>query len=95
MKKYLFFLLKRYRKFVLIGFVFVIWMFFFDDRNVFVQKKLSSQIVHLEEEYDDYEAKLERAKSEFQAMKKHPEKYAREKYFMHKPTEEVFIYRPK
>lgn len=93
MKNYTMYLLKRYRKFILIGLAFGIWMFFFDNRNVFVQQKLNRQIVHLESEFSTYEEKLIQAQSEYEAMLRHPEKYAREKYFMHKATEEVFIYK--
>jgi cell division protein DivIC len=93
MKKYLLTFFKRYRKYVVIATAFVIWMVFFDNRNVFVQHRLDSQIKHLQTEYSSYQQKLEEVKSEYNAMRLDPEKYAREKYFMHKPTEEVFIYR--
>jgi len=67
-------------------------MSFFDNRNVFVQKKLNKQVSQLENEYEQYQEKLVVVKEEYEAMLKFPEKYAREKYFMHKPGEEVFIY---
>lgn len=92
MKKMIWFQLKRNRKFILIALVFLIWMLFFDNRNVFVQRSLTSQIAHLENEYSDYQEKLVKVKAEYDAMQRFPEKYAREKYFMHKPTEVVFIY---
>jgi hypothetical protein len=40
-------------------------------------------------------AKIGKVKVRIECHAKDPEKYAREKYFMHKPTEEVFIYRKK
>jgi cell division protein FtsB len=95
MKQHLFRLLKRYRKFAVFFLAFVIWMLFFDNRNVFVQKRLDRQIDYLEKEYTEYKLKLEEVKEEYRAMQMNPEKYAREKYFMHKPTEEVFIFRKK
>jgi cell division protein DivIC len=93
MRNKLFLVVKRYRKYVLIGLAFLIWMLFFDNRNWFVQNRLDRQIEYLEKEYADYEAKLEKVRMEYKAMQQNPEKYAREKYFMHKPSEEVFIYR--
>lgn len=78
---------------MLIGLAFIIWMVFFDNRNMFVQHRLGNQIEHLQREYVNYQEKLEEVKAEYKAMQLDPEKYAREKYFMHKPTEEVFIYR--
>lgn len=92
MKKILLFQLKRNRKFILIALVFLIWMLFFDNRNVFVQKSLDKQISQLEKEYANYHEKLIKVQAEYYAMKRYPEKYAREKYFMHKPSEVVFIY---
>jgi cell division protein DivIC len=92
MKALLKYHLKRKRKFVFIGLAFLIWMLFFDNRNVFVQKSLNHQIHQLELEYDLYQGKLVKVQREYDAMQEHPEKYAREKYFMHKANEEVFIY---
>lgn len=84
--------IKRKRKFIVIAMIFLVWMLFFDNRNAFVQRSLNRQIAQLEQEYRDYEQKLVKVKAEYEAMQRNPEKYAREKYFMHKPSEVVFIY---
>lgn len=82
----------RYRKFVLIGLTFLIWMLFFDNRSIIVQHRLNRQIRQLDREYALYEQKLTEVKAEYEALLQHPEKYAREKFLMHRPTEEIFIY---
>ena len=93
MKKRAFYLLLRYRKFLLIGLAFCLWMVFFDNRSMIVQHNLNRQIATLESEYSQYEQKLSEVKTEYEAMLQNPEKYAREKFYMHRPTEEVFIFR--
>lgn len=57
-----------------------------------VQRKLNHQIRVLENEETVYTEKLEKVKKEWDSMQQYPEKYAREKYFMHKPDETVYLY---
>jgi len=84
--------LKTYRRFVAIFFVFLVWIMFFDNRSMLVQRKLNHQIRVLENEETVYSEKLEKVKKEWDSMQQYPEKYAREKYFMHKPDETVYLY---
>jgi len=92
MKRNVLLIVKRNRKFIFIGTLFLVWMIFFDNRNIFVQRNLSKQIQQLEKEKAAYEEKLVQVEADLKAISLHPEKYAREKFFMHRPTEEVFIY---
>ncbi|HAY70920.1 MAG TPA: septum formation initiator [Saprospirales bacterium] len=85
-------LLKTYKRFVAIFFVFFVWIVFFDNRSMLVQRKLNHQIRVLENEEITYTQKLEKVKKEWASMQQYPEKYAREKYFMHKPDETVYLY---
>jgi cell division protein FtsB len=87
-------LLGKYRFFTLTFSGLLIWMLFFDDNNVFVQFKMYRELSRLESETDYYAEKLkevEREKIEVMGTPKLVEKFAREKYLMKKPQEEIFV----
>lgn len=84
--------LKTYKRFVAIFLVFFVWMLFFDNRSMLVQRKLNHQIQLLENEQESYSEKLARVKKEWESMQQYPEKFAREKYYMHKTGETVYLY---
>jgi len=92
MKKTITRFLKTYKRFVAIFLVFFVWMLFFDNRSMLVQRKLNQQIRLLENEKESYTEKLGKVKKEWESMQQYPEKYAREKYYMHKPDETVYLY---
>lgn len=75
--------------------VFGIWLAFFDRHNLVVQYKLVSKVTELEREKQEYASKLEDVTIERTMMQTQPERYARERYFMHKPDEEVFVIKRK
>jgi cell division protein FtsB len=66
-------------------------MLFFDSKNVFVQYKLSNQINTLEQEKNEYVVKYKNVLKEKHDLNRDIEKFAREKFFMHKENEVVFI----
>jgi cell division protein DivIC len=71
---------------------FVVWVVFIDGKFSLVkQYKLNKQISELRETKQDYMAKLEIAKSEYADLISNQEKYAREKYFISKEGEDVYI----
>jgi cell division protein DivIC len=75
-------------------FFFLIWMLFFDANDFVTQVKLSSKKGELEDEKEYYLEKIEEVKEERKELLTNPkllEKFAREKYIMKKPTEDVFI----
>jgi cell division protein DivIC len=78
-------------KYFLSGFVFFVWICFFDKHNFITQYKLSRTINHLKSEKSTYIQKIEEAKQQKVYLENNLEKIAREKYFMKKPNEEVFI----
>ncbi len=87
-------LLGKYRFFTLTFSGLLVWMLFFDDNNVFVQFKMYRELSRLESETDYYAEKLkevEKAKVEVMGTPKLVEKFAREKYLMKKPQEELFV----
>ncbi len=80
-----------FNKYGIVFIIFVAWMTFFDSQNVFVQYSLSQRIENLEEEKLEFLAKYEKTEQERNYINNDIEKFAREKYYMHKENEEVFI----
>ncbi|HEB62017.1 MAG TPA: septum formation initiator family protein [Bacteroidetes bacterium] len=80
-----------FNKYGLVFFVFFVWMLFFDSKNMFVQHKLSKQIKALEQEKREYVVKYKNVLKEKHDLNSDIEKFAREKFFMHKENEVVFI----
>lgn len=78
-------------KFGVVTVFFVIWMVFLDDHNVFARYRLSRTVAQLEAEVANNYEHLEEAKLEKIELEQNIEKYAREKYYMHKPNEDVLI----
>ena len=72
--------------------LFVIWMSFFDKHNVFTQWNLCNSVRQLEASIDDYEKQLSEAEAAHRDLMNNKEKFAREKYMMHGPDEDVFIF---
>jgi hypothetical protein len=71
--------------------VFVLWIGFLDKYSWVKQFRVNQNISKLKDQKEEYIQLLEEAKIEQVDIKKHKEKYAREKYFLHKKGEEVFI----
>lgn len=80
-----------FNKYGLVFLVFLVWMLFFDSKNMFVQYKLSKQIKALEQEKEEYVKKYKIVLKEKHDLNNDIEKFAREKFFMHKENEVVFI----
>ena len=81
-------------KYVLTGLVFSIWMLFFDSNSWLTHRDLNSEIKELEEAKHKYSAEMEKDAKELNELKEDPgsmERLAREKYFMKKKEEEIFI----
>lgn len=81
----------KVNRFVIAGLAFLVWMTFFDKGRWPVQLKLNSVVNDLQQECEDYKVKIEQAKSDKLDLENNLEKYAREKYYMHKPGEQVYI----
>ena len=84
-----------FNKYFVAFMVFGVWLAFFDRHNLIVQYKLFSKVKELEREKTEYAQKLEEVLKERQLMQTQPERYARERYFMHRPDEEVFVIKRK
>ncbi len=84
-----------FRNFYVLAIVFfLIWMLFFDSNDIITQARLSGKLSDLKEAKSFYEEKIVEVKNDREALlsdKKLLEKIAREKYFMKKSGEEVFV----
>lgn len=80
-------------KYLLIFILFLIWMIFFDTNSFFIHDELNKDIKALEENKEFYENETENDRSFIDKMNdsNEIEKYAREKYYLKKENEEIFI----
>ena len=80
--------------YVLSGILFVLWMLFVDIDKMSRQWRKYRANEELKRESNFYEEKIKKADKELKGLKNDPEKLeklAREKYYMHKKTEDVFV----
>jgi cell division protein FtsB len=73
---------------------FLVWMIFLDQNDFISGLRLSGKLRSLEKEKVYYEEKIEQVKQDHNELfgdKESLEKFAREKYLMKKPSEEIFI----
>ena len=80
-----------FNKYLLTFIVFAIWVLFFDKYNVIAQFNLKHSTEKLELEYQTIREDIVIAKRESEELELNHEKYGREKYFLHKGNEDVFI----
>lgn len=80
-------------KYVLILVFFIIWMFFFDTNSYFIHKELNEDIDALEQKKEEYQNEIARDKAFIEKMEdsNEMEKYAREKYYLKKENEDIYI----
>ena len=79
--------------YILISFVFFIWIFFIDSNSILVNIKLNKEISELKERKDILENQIQMDKKIISNLQNPDslEKYAREKLYMKKENEEIFI----
>lgn len=70
---------------------FLIWMIFFDHHKFSDQLTLARTVNQLNAEKVKYTQKIAEIKEDKKDIETNREKYAREKFYMHKPGEEVWI----
>ena len=73
--------------------LFIVWMLFFDSNSWLVHRELNKKVYKLENQKDFYRDGIKKDKEELSKMKTDSglEEYAREKLFMKKEDEEIFI----
>jgi len=100
MKKYIDILLKVFQKhkYIIILVAFFIWMMFFDEYNFIMQYKLSQKIRKVKKEIEFYDKGIAGLQKEYDALTKDInaiERYGREKFFLKKENEDIFVLVPK
>ncbi|MGB0886091.1 MAG: FtsB family cell division protein [Chitinophagales bacterium] len=78
----------------LISFSFIVWMVFFDRNNSFATYKINKSLKTLENQREYYRTEIEKVnelKEELFSTDEKKEKFAREKYFMKKGNEDIFV----
>ena len=79
--------------YVAITIIFLIWMIFFDVNSFLSHYQLNSEINELKEQKKNLEIEIEKDKKLIEYLKDmdNYEAFAREKYFMKKKDEEIYI----
>ncbi len=80
-------------KYLIIVLLFSIWMFFFDTNSYFIHNELNKSIESLENNKEIYKDEIKDDKAFIDKMKdsNEVEKYAREKYYLKKENEDIYI----
>lgn len=76
------------------GITFVLWMTFLDSNDLINRYRLSAKLRSLENEREYYQEKIkevQKDREELMGTSELLEKFAREKYLMKKPTEDIYI----
>ena len=81
-------------KYLITSLALVVWLLFFDKNDILSQVDRSKELRALEEERNYYQKEIEKSKQDMKELQTNPknlEKFAREKYLMKKPNEDVFV----
>jgi len=84
----------RNKIYIFVILLFIVWICFLDDNNLWRQHKLSYKIEQLRNENLYFQKKIEKDKQGIEELtgdKDRIEKYAREKYLMKNKDEDIFI----
>ena len=73
---------------------FIAWMLFFDERDIFTVSRYRSELNHLQQSKKYYTEQITQVNTELEKLRYNPailEKFAREKYYMKRGEEDLFI----
>ena len=79
--------------FVIIFIVFAVWMLFIDSNSLMIHHELNEDITDLEDEKEYYNKEIEKDEKAIKRLSTEDgiEKLAREKYYMKKDNEDIYI----
>lgn len=83
-------------KYLIAGTVFVVFLVFFDDRDLISNYRHRQELKQLEQSKARYQAEIAKTQQELKQLQTDAallEKYAREKYLMKRDNEDIFIVR--
>ncbi len=80
-------------KYVLVFIFFAVWMLFLDNYSFIEHRVLNKQINELDDNKNYYKSEINTDQKKIKELKNpaNIEKYAREKYYMKKDSEDIFI----
>jgi cell division protein FtsB len=81
-------------KFFIAFAAFTVWMLFFDERDVFTMRHHRQELKELQQSKKYYTEQINQERSELESLKNNPatlEKYARERYYMKRDNEDLFL----
>ncbi|MFY8112025.1 MAG: FtsB family cell division protein [Flavobacterium sp.] len=80
-------------KYIWVSLFFIVWMTFLDNYSYFDHRILNKDIEELKENKKYYEEEIKKDKQHIQQLhnSEQIEKYAREKYYMKKDSEDIYI----
>ncbi|PJB13056.1 MAG: septum formation initiator [Flavobacteriales bacterium CG_4_9_14_3_um_filter_40_17] len=80
-------------RYLVVGVFFVIWMIFLDANSYLIHRELNNEIDKLDEKKQFFSDEIERDKRAIQELKDSEklEEYARDKFFMKRNNEDIFI----
>ncbi|HUH17845.1 FtsB family cell division protein [Albibacterium sp.] len=81
-------------KYVIASLAFIVWMLFFDRNDLSSQYHYQSQLKELQQEKEFYTKEIEKVENDLNDLTSDPkklQKFAREKYFMKKENEDVYV----
>ncbi len=82
-------------KYVLTTVGFILWAFIFDQNNLITQYDYIKELKSLQKDKAYYINELNKTRQELKDLTTNPitlEKFAREKYYMKKDNEEIFVF---
>lgn len=82
-------------RYLLATIAFVVWMLFFDQRDIFLQKERAKELKKLEDAKAYYNKEIQNTKTQLDNLQTNPrsiEKFARERYLLKREGEEVFVF---
>lgn len=79
--------------FILVFVVFAVWMLFIDSNSLLIHRELNEDINDLKNEKEYYKKEIEKDKKAIKELSTDEgiEKLAREKYYMKKENEDIYI----
>lgn len=78
-------------KYLLATAIFVVWVGFFDQNSLMTQVSLSQTLSDLRTERQFLEEEIEVTREKKEDITKNKEKYARERFYMKKPGEQIYL----
>ncbi|ANE51231.1 FtsB family cell division protein [Flavisolibacter tropicus] len=84
-------------KFLVATVAFVVWILFFDKNDLFAQLERRHELHELDKSKDYFTEQIEQERHFSEELKNNPatiEKFAREKYFMKRDGEDLFLIEP-